>query len=171
MFLRLGSDGTKGTCVDSPATLDEIDVHLLRLLQRDARASNQSLADRVGLSPSACLRRVRRLEEEGVVTGYTALVDATTIGRGRTIVVELTLASQQRDALEAFEAAVLEVPGLRSCHLLAGEADYLLVLAVEGVDQYERIHRDHVGRLPGVSRVRTSVAMRTVVDRPGVPVD
>ena len=150
--------------------LDGVDMELLRLLQVDARASNQSLADRVGLSPSACLRRLRRLEEAGVVTGYTALVDAEALGRGRTVVVELTLASQQRDALEAFEAAVVDVPGLRSCHLLAGEADYLLVLAVAGVDDYERIHRDHVGRLPGVSRVRTSVAMRTVVDRASVPI-
>lgn len=149
------------------ADLDSVDRHLLRLLQQDGRASNQALADEVGLSPSACLRRVRRLEEAGVITGYTALLDPATTGGGRTVVVELSLTSQREDALEDFEAAALEVPGLRSCHLLAGDADYLLVLSVDDVDAYERIHREHLARLPGVSRLRSSVALRTVVDRPG----
>lgn len=149
--------------------LDAVDLHLLRLLQRDARRSNQALADEVGLSPSACLRRVRRLEERGVVTGYTALLDAQSVGSGRTVVVEVTLASQREDDLAAFERAVLEVPGLRACHLLAGDADYLLVLAVGDVDAYERIHREHLARLPGAARLRTSVALRTVVDRPQAP--
>ena len=146
--------------------LDDVDLHLLRLLQQDARRSNQALADTVGLSPSACLRRVRRLEERGVVTGYTALLDARAVGSGRTVVVEVTLASQREEELAAFEQAVLGVPGLRACHLLAGEADYLLVLAVDDVDASERIHREHLARLPGTTRLRTSVALRTVVDRP-----
>jgi DNA-binding Lrp family transcriptional regulator len=149
--------------------LDTVDRHLLRLLQQDARASNQALADRVGLSPSACLRRVRRLEESGVVTGYTALLDPVAVGFGRTVVLEVTLASQRRDELDAFETAARVLPGLRSCHLLAGDADYLLVLGVEDVDAYERLHRDHLARLPGVARLRTSIALRTVVDRPAPP--
>jgi Lrp/AsnC family leucine-responsive transcriptional regulator len=151
--------------------LDSIDLHLLQLLQEDGRASNQAMADEVGLSPSACLRRVRRLEETGVITGYTVLLDPDTTGRGRTVVVELTLTSQREDAMNAFEQAALTVPGLRSCHLLAGEADYLMVLSVEDVDAYEVIHREHLARLPGVARLRTSVALRTVADRAGLPLD
>lgn len=146
--------------------LDAVDRHLLRLLQRDGRASNQALADQVGLSPSASLRRVRRLEEAGVIAGYTVLLDPAATGGARTVVVELSLSSQHEDALEEFETAVLAVPGLRSCHLLAGDADYLLVLGVPDVDAYERIHREHLARLPGVARLRSSVALRTVVDRP-----
>lgn len=146
--------------------LDAVDRHLLRLLQRDGRASNQSLADQVGLSPSACLRRVRRLEDAGVIAGYTVLLDPATTGGAQTVVVELSLTSQREDALDEFEQAVLGVPGLRSCHLLAGDADYLLVLGVADVDAYERIHREHLARLPGVARLRSSVALRTVVDRP-----
>lgn len=147
--------------------LDAIDRHLLRLLQDDARATNQTLADEVGLSPSACLRRVRRLEETGVVAGYTALLDPAATGTGRTVVLEITLDSQRRESLDAFEAAARELPGLRSCLLLAGDADYLLVLGVADVDAYERLHRDHLARLPAVARLRTSIALRTVVDRPG----
>lgn len=149
--------------------LDRTDIALLRLLQADARLTNQALADRVGLSPSACLRRVRRLEESGVVTGTTTLLDPARTGRARTVVVEVTLASQREDDLAAFERAVVDLPALRACHLLAGEADYLLVLAVADVDGYERIHREHLARLPGVTRLRSSVALRTVVDRPQVP--
>ncbi len=149
--------------------LDEIDLLLLRRLQEDGRASNQALADEVGLSPSACLRRVRRLEEAGVIVGYTALLDAETTGHARTIVVEVTLTSQHEDALLRFEDAVVALPGLRSCHLLAGDADYLLVLTVRDVDAYEVIHREHLARLPGVARLRTSVALRTVADRAALP--
>lgn len=145
--------------------LDDIDRHLLALLQQDGRATNQDLADEVGLSPSACLRRVRRLEETGVIAGYTAVLAPAVTGAARTVVVEVSLTSQHEDALHAFEVAAADVPGLRSCHLLAGDADYLIVLGVQDVDAYEVIHREHLARLPHVARLRTSVALRTVLDR------
>jgi Lrp/AsnC family leucine-responsive transcriptional regulator len=124
--------------------------------------TNAELADRVHLSPSACLRRVRRLEEEGVVVGYVMLVDPVAIGRGSTVYVEITLTSQSDEALEAFERAVAEHPEIMECHLMAGEADYLLRVAVGGTQDYERVHRHCVTRLPGVARARSSFVLRTV---------
>lgn len=145
-------------------SLDSIDERLLQALQRDGRISNQALADLVGLSPSACLRRVRRLEETGVLAGYRAVVAPSAIGRGRTVFVEITLDSQRAPVLDAFEDAVVSCPGLRSCHLMAGSADYLLQVSVNDVEDYERIHRTHIAGLPGVTSIRTTFALRTVVD-------
>jgi Lrp/AsnC family leucine-responsive transcriptional regulator len=146
-------------------SLDSIDRHILEVLQRDGRIANQTLADTVGLSPSACLRRVRNLEEAGVITGYVAVLDPERIGAGRRVFVEITLESQRQDSLEAFERAVAGCPGVMSCHLMSGDADYLLGVAVSGLDGFERLHRDHLSRLPGVVRMRSSFAIRTVADR------
>lgn len=159
----------QGSPVTTLDELDAIDRDILAALLADGRATNQALADEVGLSPSACLRRVRRLEESGVIEGYTAVPRAAAVGQGRIVVVEVSLTSQREEVMAAFETAVADLPGLRSCHLLAGDADYLLVLAVADVDGYERIHRDHLARLPSVARLRTSVALRSVVDRPWPP--
>lgn len=143
---------------------DRIDRTVLAVLQHDGRISNQALADLVGLSPSACLRRVRRLEEEGVIAGYRAVIAPRAVGRARTVYVEITLESQRAATLDAFEAGVLACPGLRSCHLMAGVADYLLRLEVADVDHYEQIHRGHLAGLPGVTSIRTTFALRAVAD-------
>ncbi|HUG85208.1 MAG TPA: Lrp/AsnC family transcriptional regulator [Euzebya sp.] len=144
--------------------VDRIDRSILAALQQDGRISNQALADLIGLSPSACLRRVRRLEESGVIAGYRVVLSARAVGRARTVYVEITLDSQRAAMLDAFEAGVVTCPGLRSCHLMAGAADYLLRLEVRDVEDYERIHRGHLAGLPGVASIRSTFALRVVAD-------
>lgn len=127
--------------------------------------TNADLADRVHLSPSAVLRRVRGLEEAGVIERYVMLVDPAAIGRPTSVFVEITLSSQQEDVLDAFEAAVVHIPEVMSCHLMAGAADYLLHVACADVADYERLHRAHLAQLPGISQLHSSFAIRTVADR------
>ncbi len=145
--------------------LDATDRKLLDVLQADGRVTNAALAEAVHLSPSACLRRVRRLEESGVVTGYVAVLDRALIGRGTSVFVEITLSSQQEELLDEFEAAVSAVPEVLSCHLMAGNSDYLIHVAADDVADYERIHRTHLALLPNVAQLRSSFALRTVCDR------
>ena len=145
-----------------PDNVDATDRTLLTRLQRDGRITNSALAESVHLSPSACLRRVRRLESEGVIAGYVALLEREAIGFGTTVFVEISLTGQQEELLDAFEAAVAMVPEVMSCHLMAGNADYLLKVVVADVADYERIHRNYVARLPGVAQVRSSFALRAV---------
>jgi len=142
--------------------LDAIDCRILNLLQADARLPNIEVAEQVGLSPSACLRRVRRLEDSGVVDGFVALVNPSKIGRSVDVFVEISLDSQAEDKLDAFEEAVAECPEVMSCHLMAGDFDYLMHLAVADTADYERIHKAHLARLPNVSRLVSSFAIRTV---------
>ncbi len=147
------------------STLDRTDRRILATLQTDARMTNAALAESVNLSPSACLRRVRRLEQSGVIAGYVTRLDRAAIGLGTSVFVEIALTSQQEDVLDEFEAAVVEVPEVLSCHLMAGNADYLLHVATADVEDYERIHRAHLARLPHVAQLRSSFALRTVCDR------
>lgn len=142
-------------------SLDAIDRNILNLLQSDGRMTNAELAERIHLSPSACLRRVRRLEDEGVIEGYVMLVDQVAIGRPSSIFVEITLNSQSEEPLNAFEAAVQECPDIMECHLMSGEADYLLRVVAADTADYERVHKI-LGRLPGVARTRSSFVLRTV---------
>lgn len=145
--------------------LDYTDRRILANLQADARITNAALADTVNLSPSACLRRVRRLEQSGVIAGYVTRLDRKRIGLGTSVFVEIALSSQHEDILDEFEAAVVQVPEVLSCHLMAGDADYLLHVATADVEDYERIHRAHLARLPNVAQLRSSFALRTVCDR------
>lgn len=147
--------------------LDATDLTILNELQVDGRVTNTELADRIGLSPSASLRRVRALERSGVISRYVALVDPATIGRATAVFVEITLASQAESQLDAFEAAIIQCPEVMRCHLMSGEADYLVQLACADVSDYERIHRTVLANLPGVSRLRSSFALRQVCDRTG----
>ncbi|MEZ5279861.1 MAG: Lrp/AsnC family transcriptional regulator [Acidimicrobiales bacterium] len=149
----------------TPDRLDELDQSLLQVLSAEGRISNAALADRVGLSPSATLRRLRRLEETGVVVGYRAVVDPAALGRATTVFVEVSLESQREDVLEAFEEAASKVPEIVGCHLISGDADYLLRVQADGVAGYERVHTAHLSRLPGVSKIRSNFAMRTAFDR------
>ncbi len=145
--------------------LDAIDHVLIDELQHNGRITNLELAERIGLSPSACLRRVRSLEESGVIVGYRALIDRAVQGRSTSVFVEITLTSQEESVLDAFEAAVAVHPSVMSCHLMAGDADYLVHVACEDVSHYEQLHRTHLAQLPGVARIRSSFALRTVVER------
>jgi len=148
--------------------LDRIDRQILDLLQQDGRLTNAALAEKVHLSASACLRRVQRLEREGVITGYEAVLDPSSVGRGTSVFVEVSLNSQREDALEAFEQAVRDCPEVFECHLMSGGSDYLLRIAVADTQEYERIHKQHLSRLPHVARIRSSFALRAVCRRRGI---
>lgn len=147
-------------------TLDSTDKAILTELGADGRMSNVALAETVHLSPSACLRRVRRLEEGGVIDRYAAVIDPAMIGKATSVFVDISLSSQREDLLDAFEAAVTDVPGVMSCHLMAGDADYVVQILCADVADYERIHRTYLSRLPGVTRLRSSFALRTVCSKP-----
>jgi Lrp/AsnC family leucine-responsive transcriptional regulator len=147
--------------------LDATDRAILNVLQAAGRISNVELAERINLSPSACLRRVRALERDGVIDRYVALVDPAAVGRPTTVFVEISLAGQDDDHLDAFEAAITRCPEVMRCHLMAGESDYLVQLACADVSDYERIHRTYLSTLPGVARLRSSFALRKVCDRTG----
>ncbi|MFV2039263.1 MAG: Lrp/AsnC family transcriptional regulator [Acidimicrobiales bacterium] len=143
--------------------LDTTDVAILNVLQIDGRITNTNLADRVSLSASACLRRVRRLEADGVLERYVALVNKHAVGRSTSVFVEISLSSQREDVLDAFEKAIRATPEVMECHLMAGDADYLVKVQCSDVADYERIHRQYIAVLPGVVRLRSSFALRTVV--------
>ena len=154
---------------NAQSSLDAVDRAILSLLQDNGRLANVDLADAVNLSPSACLRRVRRLEEEGFINQYVALIDPSKVGMGTNVFVEITLSSQAEDALDAFEAAVTARPEIMSCHLMAGDFDYLLRVVIDDVADYEALHRTHLAQLPGVARLDSSYALRPVCDRTAYP--
>lgn len=145
--------------------LDRLDRKILSVLQEDGRIANAELAESVGLSASACLRRVRALEEAGVIERYVALLDQKKIARRVDIFVEISLTSQASEVLEAFERAVARSSEIMECYLMAGDADYLLRIAAADPTDFERIHRDHLSRLPGVTRMRSSFAIRKVTKK------
>ncbi|OYU19428.1 MAG: AsnC family transcriptional regulator [Rhodobacteraceae bacterium PARR1] len=142
--------------------LDATDRRILTVLQKDGRITNAELSERVNLSPSACHRRTQRLEEEGYISGYVALLDARRLGKPTVVFVEITLQGQADDLLDAFEREVAKVPDILECHLMAGTADYLLKIVAEDTEDFARIHRQHLSRLPGVRQMQSSFALRTV---------
>lgn len=141
--------------------LDATDRKILNLLQHEGRMTNADLAERINLSPSACLRRVRRLEDDGVIEGYVTLVNQEAIGRPTNVFVEITINSQSEDSLEAFEAAVGDSPDVMECYLMSGEADYMLRVVAGDTADFERVHKT-LSRLPGLARTRSSFVLRTV---------
>ena len=143
--------------------LDATDRRILTVLQKEGRITNAVLSERVNLSPSACHRRVQRLEDEGFIAGYVALVDARRLGKPTTVFVEITLESQAEELLGAFEREVTRIPDILECHLMAGTADYLIKIMAEDTEDFARIHRQHLSRLPGVRQMQSSFALRTVV--------
>ncbi|WP_162937444.1 Lrp/AsnC family transcriptional regulator [Indioceanicola profundi] len=148
---------------------DAVDRRILLAIQADGRVSVADLAERVGLSASACHRRLKRLEDEGVVEGYVALLNPCAMGLGTSVFVSITLDRQQEQDLALFEAKVRECPEVMDCYLMAGDADYLLrVVVADGAD-YERLHTQVLTRLPGVARVRSSFTLRTVAKRTALP--
>lgn len=148
--------------------LDVTDKEILRLLQEDGRISNVALAEKVNLSPPACLRRVQRLEQSGVIDGYVMLVNQEVVGKRTNLFVEISLQSQSEDSLSAFEKAVAACPNVMECYFMSGDVDYLLRVIAEDPQDYERLYRRHLSRLPGVARIKTSFALRAVSRRTSI---
>lgn len=142
--------------------MDKIDLRILTALQADCRQSVAELAETVSLSPSACHRRVKQLEDKGVIQGYTARLDGKKVGYLIEFFIEVSLASQREEILREFEQAVRRVPEILECHLMTGQADYLLRVGASDTVDYERIYRNRIAQLPGVSRIQSSLVLRTV---------
>jgi Lrp/AsnC family leucine-responsive transcriptional regulator len=150
--------------------LDELDRRILDEVQADGRISNQDLSERIGLSPSPCLRRLRQLEGEGVISRYVALVDPTAVGLGVTAFVRIRLDQQDDRHLARFEGAVADFPEVMECYLMTGEADYQLRVLVGSLGEFEDFLRHRLTRIPGVAQVTTSFALRPVVYKTALPV-
>jgi len=146
------------------ARLDELDGAILRHLARRGRATNFEVGEAVGLSASAASRRILALEALGAIRGYRALIDDRLLGKHMTVYIRVTLERQSAAVLNAFETAVRHCHDIVSCHLLAGQYDYILVARVAGIDDYNRLHQNELSRLPGVIRLETSFALRDVLE-------
>lgn len=155
-------------CMDM--ALDSIDARILAVLQRAGRISNADLSERINLSPSACHRRVHRLEKEGYIRDYVALLDPRKLGRPTTVFVEITLSGQAEELLDAFEREVAKIPDVLECHLMAGNFDYLLKVVAHDSEDFASIHRRYLTRLPGVAQMHSSFALRTVFKTTALPV-
>ncbi len=151
--------------------LDAFDRQILNLLQSDGRMTNQDLADRIGLSPSPCLRRVRRLEERKVISQYVALVDPDAVGLHVTAFIRVRLHQQGEHHLGGFERAIAGFPEVMECYLMTGEADYQLRVVVPSLEAFEQFLRSKLTRIESVSSVTTSLALRPVVYRTRIGVD
>ena len=149
---------------------DTIDRRILQILQKRGRISNAELSEVANLSPSACHRRVQRLEKLGVIRDSVALLDPRKLGRPTTVFVEITLSGQADEVLDAFEKAVAQIPDVLECHLMAGAADYLLKVVAADTEDFARIHRRFLARLPGVAQMHSSFALRTVRQTTALPV-
>ncbi|MEM7507087.1 MAG: Lrp/AsnC family transcriptional regulator [Pseudomonadota bacterium] len=150
--------------------LDRFDRQILAEMQGNGRLTNAELAERIALSPSACHRRVARLEQAGVITGYAALLSPRAVGLPTTVFVEITLSGQSQAIMEAFEQAVALIPDIMECHLMAGTADYILRIAARDSDDFARIHREHLARLPHVAGMHSSFSLRTVCKTTALPI-
>jgi Lrp/AsnC family leucine-responsive transcriptional regulator len=151
--------------------LDAIDRRILAVLQEEARTANVDLARRVGLSPSPCLRRVRDLEERGVIRRHVSLVDPAAVGLGVSVFVSVRLERQIEGALDAFESAVLTRPEVMECYLMTGDADYLLRVVVCDVPAYESFLMQHLTRIRGIASIRSSFALKQVKYGTALPLD
>lgn len=148
--------------------IDKFDRAILDQLQRSGRISNVDLADLVGLSESACLRRVKSLQESGIIKHYSANVDGAKVGLPESVFVRVSLNHQQKEQLARFEEAVQAVPEVMECYLMSGDVDFMMRVVAQNTTDYERIHNT-LTRLPGVSRLHTSFALRKVLKRSHLP--
>ena len=149
--------------------LDEIDRRILTALQENARITNVELAESVGISPSPCWRRVRELEQKGVISNYVTLIDPASIGLPVSVFVQVTLERQVETALEEFEGVVADWPEVMECYLMTGDADYLLRVVVADLAAYHRFLVDHLTRVPGVASIKSSFALKQVKYRTALP--
>jgi Lrp/AsnC family leucine-responsive transcriptional regulator len=151
--------------------LDAIDIKILNALQEDASISNIELADRVGLSQSPCLRRVKALEEARIIRKRVTLLEPRSIDLSVNVFVNVTLEKQIRERLQDFEKEVLRRPEVLECYLMTGEADYLLRVVVQDLDAYERFLKNHLTRIPGVASIKSSFALNQVQYRTALPLN
>ncbi|WP_412178332.1 Lrp/AsnC family transcriptional regulator [Rhizobium sp. PL01] len=150
--------------------MDTIDAAILRILQQNGRIANAELAERVGLSASACSRRVDILEKSGVISGYHARLSHKALDYRIMVIVHISLSGQFAKTLTEFEAAVKLCPNVLVCYLMSGEYDYILRVAAKDLEDYERIHRDWLSALPHVVKINSSFSLREIIDRPNVGV-
>ncbi len=151
--------------------MDEIDLKILKTLQENARTANSDLAERVGLSPAPCLRRVRALEEDGVIRKYATLLDPGSVNLGVAVFVQISLDLQVEDRLEKFERAIMRRPEVLECYLMTGDSDYLLRVVVPDVAAYERFLKDSLTRIEGVAGIKSSFALKQVKYSTVLPLD
>ncbi|HIO91877.1 MAG TPA: Lrp/AsnC family transcriptional regulator [Leucothrix mucor] len=151
--------------------MDRVDIKILRYLQRNCRLPIAELADKVNLSTSACHRRVKLLEESKKIEGYSARLNPRNLGYRVLVYAEISLNSQSDECLNNFEQAVKICPEILECHLMSGEADYLIKVAARSTDHYERIHRRTISHLPGISKMKSNFVLRTIQGWEGYLVD
>ncbi len=150
--------------------IDEIDQRILGALQKDGRLSNVQLAEKVGLSESACLRRVRLLEQNGIIDKYVMLIDQVALGKAGNVFVRVTLEGQQQEKLQCFEREIGQVKEVMECYLMSGDSDFLLRVIFRDNEDYMHLH-NRLTSLPGVLRVQSSFALKTVLKKTELPVD
>lgn len=151
------------------ANLDSIDKKILQMVQSNGRITNQELSEKIGLSPSPCLRRLKHLESSGTISSYVALVDPQAVGLAVTAFVRVRLDQQDDRHLAIFETAVADFPEVMECYLMTGDADYQLRVLVESLNAFEDFLRQRLTRIQGVAQVTTSFALRPVVYRTALP--
>ncbi|HRI75543.1 MAG: Lrp/AsnC family transcriptional regulator [Alphaproteobacteria bacterium] len=151
--------------------LDRIDRKILHDLQENGRMTNVELAERAGISAPPCLRRVRALEEAGVIKGYHADIDSNSLGFGVTVFAQVGLSNQAEHDLKKFEDLVRGWPLVRECYLVSGEADYILKIVAEDWDAYQKFLTSHLTTAPNVSHIKSALGIRVAKHKPGVPVD
>jgi len=149
--------------------LDTIDRRMLTLLQEDGRITNQDLSEKVGLSPTPCLRRLKRLEETGVIKGYSTIVDPKAYGLPFSVFVSVRLSQQNTEQIAEFEKAVETWPEVAECYLMTGSQDYLLRVLTDGIEGYERFLKQKMTRLKCVQSVESNFALATIKKRVGLP--
>ncbi len=154
---------------DSVYTLDKLDRHILDLLQQDGRMSMTELADTVGLTVTPCIERVRRLERDGVITGYHARVDPSALDAGLLVFVEISMSSKSERTFEEFRREVLCVPQVLECHLVSGDFDYMVKARIKEISQYRNLLGDILLRLPGVTQTKSCVVMEEVKETQFIP--
>ena len=150
--------------------LDDIDRRILAHLQDEARTSNVDLAEKVGLSPTPCARRVKNLEADGIIGRYVTLVDQKAVGLPVSVFVNVTLERQVEHALVVFESFITDRPEVMECYLMTGDADYLLRIVVADLDAYERFIVDHLTKVPGIANIKSSFALKQVAYKTALPV-
>lgn len=151
-------------------TIDKTDRDILHYLQGNSRMTNAELAERVNLSPSPCMRRVRQLEEDGIIQRYVALVKPAAVGLPLSVFIQVSLEKQHDENLQAFEQAIAKAPEVMECYLMTGDADYLLRVVLEDVESYEHFLRDVLCIIPGVSNIKSSFALKQVRYKTELPI-
>ncbi|MFP8487720.1 Lrp/AsnC family transcriptional regulator [Gracilimonas sp. Q87] len=150
--------------------LDQIDKQIIQILQQEGRIPNNELAKRVGLTTTPTLERVRRLEREGVIDGYSAKVNKDAVGRGFTAFVKVTLKVHQLNLMEEFTSAIREIPEILACYHTTGDGDFLLHVVAKDTKDYEQLMRNKLTTLPDVERLHTSIVLNTIKDQSPIPV-